>query len=201
MPEFNFNAQDPFAPNPGESDKDSTPASEEAKRGIYDRARAVALTGEYREPFERSSGFYMKDAEVPGTKDTLKVVSYDAPSQTPGLEGFVMQITHSKAVVGSRVVTDEGLELYRREITKYKFYEIPDGLHVEREVDQSDKPVEYYHQGPSSAEDINWDALEDAYRAAEEDRAMQRELGFNFFSEADAENVASLMEQTWPTQV
>lgn len=201
MPNFNFDAHGPFGPGSGEGDKESMPASEGLKQDIYDHAREAARTGNYREPFESSSGSYMKDAEVPGAKDTLTVVSYDAPSQKPGLEGLVMQITHGRAVEGSRVVTDKGLELHRWELAKYKFFKIPDGLHVDREVDLVDEPIEYYRSGaPKTVEEIDWDAHHKAMQAADEDRAMQREMGLNFFSQHDAEDLMSLLGRVWPKQ-
>jgi len=196
----NFDAQDPFESNPEGNSKEAIPASEDDKRDILTRAGGIAKRGRhYDYPTSGVSAWMITDT-VPGTRDTLAVVMYDKPSQTLGHEGFVMQITYGQAI-GAPMITGSDEELYDRVLTKYAFFEIPDGIHVDKSVNNQDLGSTFDAQAaPQAEEEINWEALDEAIRESEEDRAMQRELGMNFFSAQDAEDVQGLLNLTWPPQ-
>lgn len=179
-PEDELNDPDGYAarhPEAAESPETALPATEFSKRQIVERVEVEAKAGK-----QRDDGSWEASKISADGRTRLKVYLFAAPEED-GQVASVVATTEYNEKDGT------GLD------TGYRIMRVPDGLHIERGVqDHIDlreprpNPLRTHEEIVASARD----ALADGDRRREA-REHEQELGLHFFSEQDAKDLLVLL--------
>ncbi|HSX06125.1 MAG TPA: hypothetical protein VLG92_00195 [Candidatus Saccharimonadia bacterium] len=186
--------------------KEALPPSEELKERLHQHGVAAAKSGHmYESDNDEGRIGYSKKSQVPDTAaDSLTVTAYDKPLTDKGLEGLVMRVVHREAIGTPDLYEDAGEmeEVYSQHTTMYDFFQVPDGLHVDKTIKHRPKPSEEAPSAPMPQTSLEWElvmaALDKAKAMESDNAAFEREMGLRFCSEKDAEDLDMLMAKTWP---